>query len=74
MGGQTGADLGVMTLLSSVVYGVLGVLLMLAGYKIFDAIHPIDFVEELKKGNVAVGLASAGILIGVALIVAAAIS
>jgi uncharacterized membrane protein YjfL (UPF0719 family) len=59
---------------SSIVYGVLGVLLMLAGYRIFDAIHPIDWVEELKKGNTAVGVASAGILIGVAIIVAAAIS
>jgi uncharacterized membrane protein YjfL (UPF0719 family) len=63
-----------MTLLASVVYGLLGVFLMLVGYKLFDAIHPIDFVEELKKGNTAVGLASAGILIGVALIIAAAIS
>jgi uncharacterized membrane protein YjfL (UPF0719 family) len=74
MGTHTGADLGVWTILSSIVYGLLGVLLMLVGYKIFDAMHPIDFVQELKDGNVAVGLTSAGILIGVALIVAAAIS
>jgi uncharacterized membrane protein YjfL (UPF0719 family) len=74
MGTQSGAELGVMTLLASVVYGLLGVILMLVGYKMFDAIHPIDFVQELKNGNVAVGVASAGILVGVAIIIAAAIS
>jgi uncharacterized membrane protein YjfL (UPF0719 family) len=74
MGGQSGADLGVWTIASSIVYGLLGVVLMLVGYKIFDAIHPIDFVQELRNGNVAVGVTSAGILVGVAIIIAAAIS
>lgn len=70
---EPGQALAVMTLLSSVVYAFLGVLLMLGAYRLFDIIHPVDFNQELKNGNVAAGVAAAGILVGVAIIVAAAI-
>jgi uncharacterized membrane protein YjfL (UPF0719 family) len=59
--------------LASILYAFLGVALMLVAYRIFDAIHPLDFNAELEKGNVAAGVTVAGVLIGVAIIVAAAI-
>ena len=68
-----GTGLAGITIASSIVYAFLGVLLMLAAYRLFDIIHPIDFNEELRKGNVAAGLTVAGVLIGVAIIIAAAI-
>ena len=70
---QVGQALAGATILASVLYAVLGVLLMLGAYRLFDAIHTVNFNEELQKGNVAAGLAVAGVLIGVAIIVAAAI-
>jgi len=68
-----GAGLGGLTIASSILYAFLGVLLLLAAYRLFDIIHPIDFNEELRKGNVAAGLTVAGLIIGVAIIIAAAI-
>ncbi len=42
--------------------------------KIFDWMTPdIDEVEELKKGNMAVGLILFGVILGLSIIVAAAI-
>jgi len=62
------------TLLWSLIYGALGILLTIAGYKIFDWITPIDVEKELgEKQNIAVAIVTAAVIIGVALVVAAAI-
>ena len=62
------------TLLWSLIYGVLGIVLTIAGYKIFDWITPIDVEKELgEKQNIAVAIVTAAVIIGVALVVAAAI-
>lgn len=43
--------------------------------KIFDSLTKgIDEEEELKKGNVAVGLVLMGVIIGISIVIAAAIS
>jgi uncharacterized membrane protein YjfL (UPF0719 family) len=47
----------------------LGILL-----KIFSALTPIDEWEELKKGNMAVGITMASIIIGTALVIAFTLS
>lgn len=61
-------------LLSTVIYGVLGILLSLLGYKTYDLITPFSLTKELEEDqNVAVGIVVAGIIIGVSIIVAAAI-
>lgn len=41
-----------MNLLLSLLFGAAGILVLVAGYKIFDAIIPADFNKELEKGNV----------------------
>lgn len=53
----------------SAVFGVLGIIIMALGYLIFDKMIPLDFNKELEKGNVAVGIVIAGLLVGVAIIV-----
>lgn len=53
----------------SLVFGLVGILILILGYKIFDAIIPADFNKELEKGNIAVAIFSAGILIALAIIV-----
>lgn len=53
----------------SALFGILGILIMAIGYIIFDKMIPLDFNKELEKGNLAVGVLIAGLLIGIALIV-----
>ncbi len=56
-------------------FGLLGLVLMLVGFKIFDkAITHIDLEAEVKKGNIAAAVLSAGVVIGLALIIAASMS
>jgi uncharacterized membrane protein YjfL (UPF0719 family) len=53
----------------------LGVVLMFAAYRIIDLLTPqVDFAEELRKGNVAVGLFVAAIFISVAIVVGGALN
>ncbi|MGG7142304.1 DUF350 domain-containing protein [Clostridium nigeriense] len=58
-----------MNLLLSIIFGAVGIIVLVAGYKIFDAIIPADFNKELEKGNIAVAIFLAGALIGIAIIV-----
>lgn len=53
----------------SAVFGLLGILVLALGYLIFDKMIPLDFNKELEKGNMAVGILIAGLLIGIAIIV-----
>lgn len=59
--------------LELVVYVILGVVIMLAGYMIIDLIVPCDFPKELKEGNKSIGWVSAGIYIGLGLIINSAV-
>ncbi len=61
-------------LVSTAVYGIVGIMLSILGYKIYDWTVPFSLTKELEEDqNTAVGLVVAGIMIGVAIIVAAAI-
>lgn len=53
----------------SLLFGAFGILILVVGYKVFDAIIPADFNKELEKGNMAVAIFLAGALIGIAIIV-----
>jgi putative membrane protein len=62
-------------LMWSVIYGVIGIVLTIAGYKIFDWVTPIDVEKELaERQNVAVAIVTAAVIIGIALVISAAIS
>ncbi|WBW95897.1 DUF350 domain-containing protein [Oceanirhabdus sp. W0125-5] len=58
-----------MDILSIVVYFVLGMLLCLVGYKMFDVITPFDLQKELDDHNLGAGFAIAGMFIGIAIII-----
>ncbi|HEY5562826.1 MAG TPA: DUF350 domain-containing protein [Clostridiaceae bacterium] len=53
----------------SILFGVVGIFVLALGYIIFDKLIPLDFNKELEKGNLAVGILIAGLLIAIALIV-----
>jgi putative membrane protein len=63
-------------ILSAVVFGILGILLMVLGYKAFDWITPnLDVQKELAENhNIAVAIVIAAVLIGVSLLIAHIVS
>lgn len=59
----------------SIVYGILGMVLLIGGYVLFDVIlKSIDFNEELKNKNVAVAIVIAGFMIAIGIIIASVVS
>ncbi len=64
-----------MMLLSTVVFGLVGIALMMLGYKTFDWITPkIDVQRELvERNNLAVAIVVAAIVIGSSVVTAAVI-
>ena len=62
------------SLLTSVVYGLVGLILLLIGYYIYELITPFSVKEELiSHRNPAVGLVVAAFILGMAIVIAAAI-
>jgi putative membrane protein len=58
----------------AVVFGLIGIVLLLLGYWLFDRITPrIDFQKELSEKNVALGVVIAGLLLGIAYIMASVV-
>lgn len=68
------AHLGLL-LLSSIVFGFVGIVLMMCGFKIFDRITPrIDVERELvERNNMAVAIVVAAIIIGSSIVTAAVV-
>lgn len=58
-----------MEIVGTILYGGLGLILMLVSMFIFDLAVPYDFNKELKEKNVASGFMIAGIFISVAIII-----
>ena len=55
----------------SLVFGVIGIVLLILGYFLFDLITPkLDVPAELTKGNVSVGIVVAALLIAIAIVTA----
>jgi putative membrane protein len=58
-------------LVASVVFGFVGIVLLLFGYFLFDWITPhIDVQKELREKNMAVAVVVAALLLGIAYIAA----
>lgn len=59
----------------NLLYAVLGVVLMFLAYRVIDLLTPeVDFAEELRKGNIAVGLFVSAIFVAVAIVVGGALN
>ena len=55
-------------------YGILGMVLAIAGYFIFDLIEwRIDFGSEVRKGNISAGIVIAAFILGLCFIIGRAI-
>jgi uncharacterized membrane protein YjfL (UPF0719 family) len=50
-----------------------GVILLYGGVRLFDLLDPIDYREEIRKGNIAAGIIVAAIMTAIAAIVIAVI-
>ena len=60
--------------IESLVFSVVGLIVLLVGYKLFDVMTPFHLNEQISEdNNAAAGVAVAGLLIALGLIVAAAI-
>ncbi|GAB5536969.1 MAG: hypothetical protein Rubg2KO_32180 [Rubricoccaceae bacterium] len=67
-----GDSLNLMVLLSTVVYGAIGILITLAGYFVFDKVAGLNLKHELVEDqNTAMGIMLAGVFIGLSIVVAA---
>jgi len=63
-----------MSLAAAAAFGLLGIVLLVIGFKVFEWITPkLKVEEELTKGNIAVGIAVGALLLGISLIVVRAI-
>ncbi len=61
-------------LLGAALFGLLGVALLVLGFKVFEWATPkLDVEKKLQEGSVAVAITVAGLLVAIAIIVAAAI-
>jgi len=61
--------------LASLVFGLIGIVLLLIGYFVFDLlVRRIDVQEQLQKGNIAVAIVMAALLLAIAYIAAHAVS
>ena len=60
-------------ILETVVYLCIGLIMMMLGHLIIDLIIPVDFPQEIREGNKAVGWVSAGIYSGLGFVIRSAI-
>jgi len=58
------------SVLFATTFGIIGIILSFVGYKLFDIVETrIDFVEEIKKGNMAAASVIAAFLLGICFII-----
>ena len=67
------ASLGA-AVLSTLLFGLIGIVLAIVGFKLFDAATPFNLEREIcEKQNLAVGILSAAIVLGICIIIAATV-
>ncbi len=70
-GGAT-ADLTIWAVISTILYGLIGIALCVVGYFAFDKIAGLNLQYELVEDqNQAIGIMLAGVFIGIAIVVGA---
>ena len=61
--------------MASALFGIIGIVLLMVGYLLFDLItRRIDVQEQLNKGNTAVAIVVAAMLLAIAYVAAHAVS
>lgn len=65
------SDLSLMVILSTLLYGCVGILMCVLGYVVFDKVAGLNLRHELVEDqNVAVGVMLAGAFIGIGIVIA----
>jgi len=60
-------------IVEGVVFSIVGLIILMVGYKVFDVATPYDLNRQIaEENNVAAGVAVAGVLVSLGIIVAAA--
>ena len=59
----------VQAVVASVGWTFLAVVLLYAGFRLFDLLDPIDYQHEIRNGNIAAGIIVASIILSLAAIV-----
>jgi uncharacterized membrane protein YjfL (UPF0719 family) len=60
---------------ATLAFGLLAILLVIAGYKIFDIVlKRLDFDEEIKKGNLAMAIVVGSFILGLCYVIAHVVS
>lgn len=63
-----------MQVLSTVLFAGIGIVLAIVGFKLFDLVTPGRLQDEIcEKQNVAAGILGAAVILGISLIIAAAV-
>jgi uncharacterized membrane protein YjfL (UPF0719 family) len=58
----------------SIIYAVLGMILLYIGYKVFDLVTPTDMQKKIfEEGNTAVAITVGAFIIGLAIVILGAI-
>jgi uncharacterized membrane protein YjfL (UPF0719 family) len=59
----------------AVIFGLVGIILLTAGYRIFDWVSAIDVEKELReKNSVGIAILRAAVIIGISIVIHAAIT
>jgi uncharacterized membrane protein YjfL (UPF0719 family) len=63
-----------MALAMSAAFGLVGIVLAVFGFKLFAWLTPGDLQDEIfKKGNIAAAILAAAVIIGICIVIAAAV-
>ena len=63
-----------MAVVSTIVFGGIGIVMAVVGFKLFDLATPFKLEAEVcEKQNLAVAVMTAGMILGVCIIIAAAV-
>lgn len=63
-----------MALLAAAVFGLLGITLLMVGFKLFERLTPkLDVEQKLQEGSVAVAIVVGALLVAIGMVVSAAI-
>ena len=61
--------------IASIVFGLIGIVLAIIGFKLFDLVTPFNLEKEIcQEKNIAVGILCAAIVLGICHIIAASMS
>lgn len=74
MTAMTAMTATVQNILETSGWSIFGILLLYASMRIYDLLDPINYREEIRRGNIAAGALAAAVTLSIAMIIANVIS